>query len=255
MTTTLAAASSAAWIRALAAGRSLGDRLSRTTVASGRSNEPAAAWATGGEVTDRSTRLATLIGGRRGVIDGALPSLVFVVANAIATTWGHRPDALVLAIAAALSTAAALVVLRLARQQSLKQALRGLAGLFIAVAFALRSGEARDFFLPGIYVDAAYAAAFAVSALAGRPLVATIHRWLFGGGGRREQESRLRRAFMVATVGWSLVYASRVVVQAVLYQAEQPGIMAASKILMGWPLTILAVASTLAYIRSARSSG
>ena len=160
---------------------------------------------------------------------------------------------MVLAIAAALSTAAALAVLRLAREESLKQAIQGLAGLLVAVAFALRSGEARDFFLPGIYVDAAYAAAFAVSALAGRPLVATIHRWIFGGGGQREQESRLRRAFMVTTVGWSLVYASRVVVQAVLYRADQPGIMAASKILMGWPVTILAVAMTLAYIQRTRS--
>ena len=252
--TTLAAAGTAAWTRALAAGRSVGDRLSHTTLSSRPSDEEVGVWATGGEVTAPSTRLAALIGGRRGVIDGALPSLVFVVVNAIATTRGDRSDAVVLAIAAALSTAAALAVLRLARKESLKQAIQGLAGLLVAVAFALRSGEARDFFLPGIYVDAAYAAAFAVSALAGRPLVATIHRWLFGGGGQRGQESRLRRAFMVTTVGWSLVYASRVVVQAVLYRADQPGIMAASKILMGWPLTILAVALTLAYVRSAHSS-
>ena len=253
MTTTLPAASTAAWTGALAAGRSVGG-LSPTTLSSRPSGEEVGGWATGGEVTDPSTRLAALIGGRRGVIDGALPSLVFVVVNAIATTWGARSDAVVLAIAAALSTAAALAVLRLARKESLKQAIQGLAGLLVAVAFALRSGEARDFFLPGIYVDAAYAAAFAISALAGRPLVATIHRWIFGGGGQREQESRLRRAFMVTTVGWSLVYASRVVVQAVLYRADQPGIMAASKILMGWPLTIVAVALTLAYIRSAHTS-
>jgi hypothetical protein len=60
----------------------------------------------------------------------------------------------------------------------------------------------------------------------------------------------------VTTVGWALVYASRVVVQVVLYQADRPGIMAASKILMGWPLTILAVVVTLAYIgHAARRTG
>jgi hypothetical protein len=247
MTTTAAIAGTAAPSRLLAARRAMSTRMSDTALAGALSTAPA-------QSSVGLSRLANALGGTRGMVDGGLPPLVFVVANAVATAHTSRTTALALAIGAAVGTAAALVGLRLARRETLKQAIGGLAGLAIAVVFALRSGEARGFFLPGIYVDAAYAVGFAVSALVGRPLVATLHGWLFGRRPGWRESRRLRRAFTVATVGWALVYASRVLVQVLLYEADRPGAMAASKILMGWPLTILAVALTLAYIRSIERS-
>ena len=148
MMTTLATVSTAARVRALAA-RSFGGRISRSRWLATGLSRGRAAWRAPADGPEGSTRLAKLIGGKRGIIDGALPPLVFVVANGIATTRGGRSSALALAIGAALGTGAALVVLRLVRRETLKQALRGLAGLAVAVAFALHSGEARSFFLPG----------------------------------------------------------------------------------------------------------
>ena len=58
---------------------------------------------------------------------------------------------------------------------------------------------------------------------------------------------------LVASFGWSLVFASRAIVQAVLYAMDRPGLLAASKLLMGWPLTIGAVALTMAYVKRRRS--
>jgi len=190
------------------------------------------------------------LGGKRGLVDGGLPPLVFVVVNAVAGVQTTRPTALGAAIGAAAATGLGIVALRLVRRETLKQALGGLAGLTVAVVFAATSGEARGFFLPGIYVDAAYAVVFAGSALLGRPLAGTIYGLLFGQRQWRD-DARLRRLFVLATFGWSAVFAVRAGVQALLYREDLPGLLAAGKLLLGWPLTLLAVALTLAAVRRA----
>ncbi len=52
------------------------------------------------------------------------------------------------------------------------------------------------------------------------------------------------------------MFALRAGVQAFLYGADRPGLLAAGKLLLGWPLTILAVVLTLAYVgRATARSG
>ena len=220
---------------------------STVTTAAGVTALPGVARGSTAQAAARS-RVLDAIGGKRGIVDGALPPLVFVVVNAIAGANTTRSIALGAAIGAAGATALAIVALRLVRKETLRQALGGLAGLAVAVVFAARSGEARGFFLPGIYVDAAYAVVFVASALVGRPLIGTVYGLLFGRRGGWRNDARLRRLFTMATVGWSLVFAVRAAVQTVLYQEDRPGLLAASKLLLGWPLTVLAVALTLAYV-------
>ena len=196
--------------------------------------------------------VARLVGGRRGIIDGALPPLVFVATNALAVLVTDRATSLAVAASASVATAAMLVLVRLARREPLKQAAQGLLWLSLAVAFAVWSGEARDFFLPGMYVDAVYGIAFAVSVLVGRPLVGVIYGFLFQAGNAWRHDRRLRRIFTLATLGWSAVYAVRTVVQVLLYGADRPELLALSKLLLGWPLTITVVALTLGVVRKVR---
>jgi hypothetical protein len=193
-------------------------------------------------------RLVSALGGTRGVVDGGLPPLLFALVNAVVGANGTRPVALGAAIGAAAATGSAIVVLRLVRHEPLRQALGGLGGLTIAIAFAVQSGEARGFFLPGIYVDAAYAIAFLASALIGRPLVGAVYGLLSGRRGSWRENARLRRTLTRATIGWSLTFAVRAGVQALLYVNDEPALLAVSKLLLGWPLTILAVGLTFAAI-------
>jgi hypothetical protein len=130
-----------------------------------------------------------------------------------------------------------------------QQALSGFIGLALAVFFAARSGEARDFFKPGIYINAGYGAVFLGSAIIGRPLVGAIYSAVDGLGDTWRTVRRLRRVFTVATIGWALVFALRAVVQIVFYNADRPDLLAISRLLLGWPLTIAAVAVTVAYVR------
>lgn len=197
--------------------------------------------------------LIEALGGKRGVLDSGLPAVVFVFVNAVVTAAVSRETALRAAIAAAVLTGLAVVGLRLVRKEPLQQAASGFLGLALAVFFAARSGEARDFFLPGIYINLAYGLAFVVSAVVARPLVGVIYAAVDGLDASWRDDPRLRRAFTAATLGWALVFASRAVVQTVFYNLDRTGLLATSKLLMGWPLTILAVAATVAYVKRARA--
>ena len=123
----------------------------------------------------------------------------------------------------------------------------------MAVAFAAWTGEARDYFLPGIWVDAAYAVGFAASAVVGHPLVGVLYGMLNRTGRTWRDMAVLRRVLTVATWGWTLVFAARAGVQALFYLADQPELLGLSKLLLGWPLTVAAVVLTLGAARKARA--
>ena len=192
------------------------------------------------------------LGGKRGLVDSGLPAVVFVLVNSIVQAFGERSVALNAAIASSVATGVVIIVLRLVRKETLQQAISGFFGLAIAVFFARRAGEARAFFLPGIFINIGYGAIFLGSAVIGRPIVGAIYAAVDGLDKRWRQDNVLRRAFALASVGWALVFASRAIVQTVLYVMDRPGLLAASKLLMGWPLTIGAVALTVAYVKRAR---
>ena len=196
--------------------------------------------------------LVEAMGGKRGLIDSGLPAVVFVFVNSVVQAF--EPDiALKAAMVAAVATGAGVVLLRLVRKETLQQALSGFFALAIAVFFAARSGEARGFFLPGIFINIAYGLVFLGSALIGRPIVGAIYAAVDGMDKRWREDPRLRRIFAFASVGWALVFASRAVVQGALYLMDRPGLLAAARLLMGWPLTIGAVALTVAYVKRSRA--
>jgi hypothetical protein len=201
--------------------------------------------------TDTSHLLQRL-GGRRGLVEGALPPLVFVAVNALVGLLAGPAAAgqpLWWALAAAAGTTVVLIGSRVVQGQAVNAALRGLAGLAVAAAVAAWTGQARDFFLPGIYVDAAYAVAFAASAVLGHPLVAYLYVTLFRRHRDWRTDPRLRRLFTAATLGWAVIYALRVAATTYLYRADAPELLALTKLSLGWPLTVVGVMATVAAVR------
>jgi hypothetical protein len=193
--------------------------------------------------------LVEQMGGKRGLIDTGLPAVVFVGVNGLVDAFASRPDALKAAIAASLVTGVTVVAIRLRNKETIQHALSGFFGLALAVFFAARSGEARDFFKPGIYISGLAAAVFLGSVLIGRPLVGAIYSAFDGSGSTWRTVPRLRRVFSIVTVGWACVFAARSVVQLTFYNADRPDLLAASRLLMGWPVTIGAVAMTIWFVR------
>jgi hypothetical protein len=89
------------------------------------------------------TQLANALGGKRGMLEAALPTLGFVYTYL--ATDQIRP-----ALIVGGSAAAVLLVIRLVQRQTPQFVLNSLFGFAIAAAFVLRTGRAEDLFLPGM---------------------------------------------------------------------------------------------------------
>jgi hypothetical protein len=188
------------------------------------------------------------IGGWSGMVITALPPVVFVVVNAIA---GLRP-----AIFAAIGTGVALAGYRLARRQSAQQAVSGLVAVVIAALIAARTGQARGYFLLGIWASFAYAVPFAISVVVRRPLVGVLWEFLDPAGidGPWHRCRPLRRAYSLITLVATAVFLARGTVQWALYGSDATGWLAFAKVAMGYPLYLAAVAFGLWYGSRARRS-
>lgn len=189
-------------------------------------------------------RLLAQAGGISGVIYSSLPVVVFVVASSV--------SGLVPAIAAALGVAALVLLWRLIRRDSPQPAFSGFFGVAICALIAYVLGESKGYFLLGIWMSLVWAVVVAASVLIRRPLVGYAWSWATGRGDGWRGVPRAVFAFDVASLGWVLVFAARFVVQGLLYDADRTGWLAAARIGMGWPLTVLAALATYAAIKSAQ---
>jgi Protein of unknown function (DUF3159) len=183
------------------------------------------------------------LGGIPGMIYSSVPVVVFVVVNALAS--------LVPALVAAIGVALGIAVLRLVRREPLQPAVSGLFAVGVGAFLAYRTGEARNFFLLGIWYSALLAVVFAVSALVRWPLAGVIWHGINGDGHRWRSDRVLRRAYTLATVLWAVMFAVKFAAQQWLYNANEPGWLAVARI-AGYALTGLALLGTLWAVRRAR---
>jgi hypothetical protein len=189
--------------------------------------------------------LAELLGGTRGVIDAAAPGVALVIVNAFAAlSW---------AIVAALCAAAVIAVLRRLRGEPLRQAGFGLLGLAGAAGLAAITGNAKTYFLPGILLNAAYAAGALISIVARRPLLGFAAEIWDRGYSHWRHDRQLKRAATVGTAIWMLVFAARAGVQGYLYLHNKVHWLAPVKLGMGLPLWALAITGSLLLLKGHRT--
>ncbi|MFE0747345.1 DUF3159 domain-containing protein [Gordonia sp. NPDC058843] len=184
------------------------------------------------------------IGGVSGLVYSTVPVVVFVPLNSF---FDLRT-----AIYAALGVAALLFVVRLVRREPLTPAISGLLGVAICVFIADRVGDAKGYFLFGIWSTLVYAIVFAVSIVVRWPLIGVAWHLINGeGSGWRKQRSILR-AYDIATALWAVLFAARYLTQSELYDDGATGWLAFTRIAMGWPLTALVVLATILLVRRAK---
>ncbi len=105
-----------------------------------------------------------------------LPTVVFITVYIVA---GRD---LAPALIAAVVTGSVLAIYRLIRRQRLQQVLTGFLGLAVAAGFSAWTGQAENFFLPGLITNVVYGSAFIVSILVGWPLLGVAMGYLTGDG-------------------------------------------------------------------------
>lgn len=193
-------------------------------------------------------QMITSIGGWQGALITAIPTTVFVIVN---VTTSLKP-----AIVAAVASALVLTGYRFARKQPTQQALSGLFGVVIAALIASRTGEARGYFLLGIWTSFLYAVPFAVSILFRRPLIGLAWEFLdptpAAGDTPWHRRRPLLMAYTWATLAATVVFLARGSVQWYLYGDNATGWLAFARIAMGYPLFIAAAAFSFVIVTRAR---
>jgi len=174
------------------------------------------------------------MGGPMGMVDSGLPVVVFIVANAIGGLgWG---------IGAALAAAVLIAIMRIARKRPVTQAIAGVFGVGIAAYIAYRTDSAKGYFLLGIWSYLLYGGALLVSMLVRWPAIGVIWEGINGRGTAWRKDKKLVRRYDYATLVWVLVFAARYLVQNYLYDTDQVGWLAAVRLLMGYPVFLIAIA-------------
>ena len=186
------------------------------------------------------------LGGVSGIIASSVPVAVFVLVNVLFE--------LRVAIISALVAGVVVAGWRISRKQPLQPAVSGLLGVGLAAYIAHRTGEARGFYLPGLIVSGVCAVAFLVSVLVRRPLAGVIWYGINGAGQTWRRDPRMLRAYTFATLLWALVFASRVIVQGLLYNADAETWLGIARLAMGYPLVGLAMLGTVWAVRRADST-
>lgn len=198
-------------------------------------------------------QLATALGGRRGMLEAAVPTIAFTVL--FLTTHDLRLSLLI-----AVGSAAVLLVVRLVERTTPQFVVNSLFGIGIGALFAWRAarggGDANDqalaYFLPGILYNLGYAVVMAFTILVRWPIVGFMVGGVTGDPtGWRENRGVVQ---LCSRLTWLLVLPCvvRVAVQAPVYLAGRNGwwdrdsavaTLGVSKLAMGWPLQVASLAA------------
>ena len=180
-------------------------------------------------------RLSAALGGRRGMVESALPTLGFTIT--FVTTHDLR-----LSLYLGIGLAVALLLLRIVTRQPVQYVVNSLVGILIAAFFAARSGKAEDAFIPGIVFNAVYAVGLSASVLLRWPAVGLMLAAVTGDLTSWRRDPAVVR--LCSRLTWVLAVPCivRVAVQYPLYLAGKVGWLGVTKIALGWPLQVAALA-------------
>lgn len=195
---------------------------------------------------DRPVNEQTLLeqmGGVRGMIYSAIPVVVFVLANSLFS--------LTVAIWSSLAVAVGILVARIIARETVQPAISGFLGVAIAGFIAAKTGDAKDYFLFGIYMSLLYGGVFVMSVVVRWPLAGVVWHLLNGTGQGWRKDKVSLRAYDIAAIAMAAVFGARFVVQKWLHSEDLVGWLAFAKISMGLPLWALAL---LVFVWAVRKS-
>lgn len=196
-------------------------------------------------------QLSKALGGVRGMLEAAVPTILFTV---VFLTMKELRLALIVSVAAAVL----LLVVRVLQRSTVQFVVNSLIGIGIGAFFAYRSaqggGDAGDqalaYFLPGILYNAGYAVVLIGSIVIRWPVVGFLVGSVTGDPTAWHADAQIVR--LCRNLTWMLVLPCviRAAVQAPVYLAGSEGmadkdvmvaILGTAKLVMGWPLQIAAL--------------
>lgn len=182
------------------------------------------------------SQLSKALGGRRGVVEGAVPTIVFTVSWIISH---DLRNSLVLSVGAAV----VLLAVRLVQRSTPQFVINALFGIAIAAVFASRSGEAKDVFLPGILYNGGYSVVLVFTILIGWPMVGFLVGSVTGDPTAWHSDKAMVKLCSRLTWLLALPCIVRVLVQYPLWAGDHVALLGTSKVILGWPLQLACFAA------------
>ncbi|ATG52216.1 hypothetical protein CFK38_12290 [Brachybacterium vulturis] len=186
----------------------------------------------GAVLQEEEFSVAAAIGGPRGIIESALPTLLFVVLFV-------STRSVMIAAVAATAAVAVLLIARIVQRQSISTVLGGLIAAALGAVLAIRSGEGSDFYWPGIVTNAVALLVLLTSLALRRPLVGLMVGLLDPRVKDWVEDPDARRVYTRATLLFVLLYAAKLAVQLPLLLTGQVAALGAAKIAMGLPAFVI----------------
>ena len=192
---------------------------------------------------DKDTVINAL-GGKKGLIDSGLPSIVFLVA------FNVKHD-LKIAIWAALTLSILLGIIRLAKKDTIQHSISGILGVLICAYFANRSGNASDFYIPKLLTNLGYGSAYLIANLVGWPLLGIVLGPLLGENFEWRHNPERKKMYIRASWIWVVMFFTRIAVQYPIYRSGNVNLLGTVNLAMGYPLFFAAAYGSWLVIKTA----
>jgi hypothetical protein len=192
---------------------------------------------------DKETVIKAL-GGKKGLIDSGIPSVIFLV------VFNLRHD-LQLSLMAALSLSILLGIIRLAKKDTIQHSVSGILGVLICAYFANRTGNASDFYIPKLLTNLGYGTAYLVANLVGWPLLGIVLGPLLGENFEWRHNSARKKMYTRASWIWVAMFFARIAVQYPIYRSGNVNLLGTVNLAMGYPLFFAAAYGSWLVIKTA----
>jgi hypothetical protein len=192
---------------------------------------------------EEKAKVVTALGGKKGIIDSTIPSLIFLLTYNIT----HNLKA---CLYISIATAALLMIWRLIKRDTLTHSISGFIGIAFCGWFAWKTGEAKDYYAPSLWKNSAFALVYLISILIKWPLIGVLLGPILGENLNWRKNPARMAAYKKATWIWFALFAIRLVVQYPLFKANQLNALGIANIFLGFPLYLATLWGTWIVIRS-----
>jgi hypothetical protein len=180
---------------------------------------------------DDRDKVVNALGGKKGLIDSGLPSILFLVVFNIA-------DNLRTALFAAVITSVVLTIIRLMKKDTIQHVISGFIGVAFCAYLANRTGNATDFFLPKFLTNLVYGTLYLIANVVGWPILGLVLGPILGENLLWRNNPERKKAYIRAGWLWVAMFYLRLLVQVPIYLSgpENLNLLGSVNLAMGYPL-------------------
>lgn len=169
-------------------------------------------------------------------IDALFPPLIFFLANQFLS--------LELASGVTLLYLLLLILYRIIKRHTKKYVLVGVGGVLLSIGFSLLSGDAINYYLPGLITTGLIVISCVVSLVIHRPMAALLSHLTRGWPIEWYLRDDIRPAYRNVTIMWAVYFMLRLIIQVPLFLMGEFSLYFYINSILGWPMNIVLLIST-----------